>query len=149
MQEAFSWLKGGGRKMLLSCRACRMLVRSERPASVAWHVTHPLGVGFDARPNRVITKDIQRCTFCFYDRWVTIKVLVGKMPWSQTGATHYHSQLGHPDKGLLYCWNLWRVFKVFKAQGAWVWSLVKVMMAIEIKYRKTSLKHNRWGAKLL
>ncbi len=25
---------------------------------------------------------------------------MGGMPWPQTGATHYHAQLGLPDKGL-------------------------------------------------
>ena len=47
-------------------------------------------------PNRVIAKDVKSCT---YVRCATLGVGVGEMPWTKTGATNYHSQLGFPDKG--------------------------------------------------
>ncbi len=28
-----------------------------------------------------------------------VRFIVGAIPWSQTGATRYHEQLGLPDKG--------------------------------------------------
>ena len=36
------------------------------------------------------------------------------MPWAQTGVTHFHSQLGPPDKGraikgLFVCWSMARM----------------------------------------
>ena len=36
------------------------------------------------------------------------------MPWPQTEATHYHAQLGPPDKGraiigLIVCWSMARI----------------------------------------
>ncbi len=32
-------------------------------------------------------------------RCSTLLAQVGGMPWTETGATHYHAQLGLPDKG--------------------------------------------------
>ena len=32
-------------------------------------------------------------------RCATLIIRVDGMPWQQTGATHYHAQLGHPNKG--------------------------------------------------
>ena len=55
-------------------------------------------------------KDVKNCTYCCYVRCLTLIVLVGGMPWPQTGATLYHAQLGLPDKGraikgLVVCYN--------------------------------------------
>ena len=50
-------------------------------------------------PNRVIAKDIKSCTYCCYVRCATLIVRVRGMPWPRTGPTHYHAQLGLPDKG--------------------------------------------------
>ena len=50
-------------------------------------------------PSRVIAKDVKSCTYCCYVRCATLIVWVGGMPWPQTGATQYHTQLGLPDKG--------------------------------------------------
>ncbi len=49
----------------------------------------------------------------------------GGMPWPQTGATHYHAQLGLPVKGstikrLVFCYVIWLVWEsLCKTQGAW------------------------------
>ncbi len=56
---------------------------------------------------------------------------VGGIPWPQAGATHYHIQLGLPDKGhankgLVVCFvvllGFIREWVLGLAQGAWVWS---------------------------
>ncbi len=62
-------------------------------------------------PNRVIAKDVKKCTDCCYVRYATLIVRLGCMPWPKTGATQYHAQLGLPDKGraikgLIVC-NSW------------------------------------------
>ena len=47
------------------------------------------------------------------------------MPWPQkTGATHYHAQLGLPDKGhaikgLVVCWSMARINDLWDGPG-WV-----------------------------
>ena len=48
---------------------------------------------------------------------MTSKSRVGGMPWPQTGATHYHAQLGSPDKdraikGLVVCNVLYHGYEV-------------------------------------
>ncbi len=58
-----------------------------------------LEIGLDGSkldPNRVITKYVKHCTYCFYVRCVTLIVRVGGISWSQTDATHCHAQLGVP-----------------------------------------------------
>ncbi len=70
------------------------------------------------------------------------------MPWSQkTGATHYHAQLGLPDKsraikGLVVCWSMARINDLWdgsmdkrKVRGL---VPVVVRMAIELKYRNNT-----------
>ncbi len=47
-----------------------------------------------------------------YVRCAALIVRVWGMPWSQRGATHYHAQLGLPDKGyaikgLVVCYVVW------------------------------------------
>ncbi len=46
-----------------------------------------------------------------------------RMPWPQTGATHYHAQLGLPYKrraikGLVVCSAVWLVFMIYE-MGLW------------------------------
>ncbi len=49
--------------------------------------------------NCVIAKNVKSCSYC---RCATLIVWVGGMPWTQTtGATHYNTQLGLPDKVVL------------------------------------------------
>ncbi len=89
-------------------------INSFKPESVAWHVAHSIGTGrkwVRARPfiqclrsasmlgpNRVIAKDVKSCTYCRYVKCTTLIVRVWGMPWTQTGATNYHEQLGLPNK---------------------------------------------------
>ncbi len=47
----------------------------------------------------MIAKDDKSCTYCCYARCATLIIWVGVMPGQQTGATHYHAQLGFPEKG--------------------------------------------------
>ena len=47
------------------------------------------------------------------------------MPWPQTGATHYHAQLGLPDKGsannvLVVCYVVW--LGSMKGMGLRTWA---------------------------
>ena len=79
------------------------------------------------------------------------------MPWPyKTGATHYQTQLGLPDKGriikgLFVCYVVWLGSIIYET-GLWtcarcvVWSLVEVRMAIELKidsYRYISYINTR------
>ena len=82
-------------------------------------------------PNSLIAKAVKSCTYCFYVRCVKLKVRVGRMPWPQRGAIHYHALLGLQDKSRAMRWVC------EPAQGAWVVSVVVVRMAIELKYRNT------------
>ncbi len=63
------------------------------------------------------------------------------MPWPLTGVTHYHAQLGPPEKGramkglvgvwlgsMIYGMNLWTSVRFV------VWSLVAVRMTIDLRY---------------
>ncbi len=50
-------------------------------------------------PNSIIPKDVKNCTYYCYARCATLLVLVGGMPWIQTGAIQYHAHIGLPDKG--------------------------------------------------
>ena len=38
-------------------------------------------------PNRVIAKNVKRCTYCCYVRCTILIVRVGEIPWPQTDAT--------------------------------------------------------------
>ncbi len=40
-----------------------------------------LGNGFDTQAKPCQTKDVDRCTYCWYVRWATLIVGVGGMPW--------------------------------------------------------------------
>ncbi len=53
--------------------------------------------------NRVIAKDVKRCTLRCYVRCAALMVRIERMPWPQTDATHYHAQLdkGRAIKGLV------------------------------------------------
>ncbi len=55
-------------------------------------------------PNRIITKEVNSCTYCCYVRCATIIVRVGGVPWSKIVATHYNKQLGLPTKGRVIKW---------------------------------------------
>ncbi len=69
------------------------------------------------------------------------------MSWSQTGATHYHAELGLPDKGcaikgwlsaILCGLDQRRGWVLGLAQGTWDWFIVVVVrMAIELMYHNT------------
>ncbi len=68
----------------------------------------------------------------------------GKMPWPQTGVTHYHALLGPADKvraikGLVVCWSMARINDLWDGSmvsaRCVVWSFVAVRMAIELRYR--------------
>ncbi len=50
-----------------------------------------LGLG----QNRVITNDVNSCSYCYYVRYV---ILICNI-LAQTGANQYHPQLGLQDKG--------------------------------------------------
>ncbi len=50
------------------------------------------GDGSILGPNRAIAKGVKSCIYCCYVRCVTFIVCVGRIPWSQIGATHYHVQ---------------------------------------------------------
>ncbi len=59
--------------------------------------------------NRNKARDIKSCTYSCYVRCSPLIVWVGRIPCSQTGATHYHAQLGLQDKvcaikGLVVCY---------------------------------------------
>ncbi len=72
-------------------------------ASVAKHIAHPISVrkvmGSMLCSNHNIAKSVKSCTYCCFVRCLKLIVCVGGMPWPQTGATLYHTQLGLPDKG--------------------------------------------------
>ena len=69
------------------------------------------------------------------------------MPWPQTGATHYHAQLGLQNKGraiqgMKVGYTVWLgsiIFGIDRWTSAQyvVWSLVVVRMAVELKYQNT------------
>ncbi len=52
------------------------------------------------------------------------------MPWSQTGATQYHAQLGLPDKGL--------VIKEFVVCNDWDLELLDLLNSLALGCYKTS-----------
>ena len=70
------------------------------------------------------------------------------MPWPQTGATHYHAQLGHPDKsraikGLVVCYVVW-LGSMMYGMGLWASARCVVrslVVAIELKYHNTQWIH--------
>ncbi len=66
------------------------------------------------------------------------------MPLPKTGETHYHAQLGPPEKGrvikgLVVCWSMARINDSWDGSmdnaRCMVWSLFAVRMAIELRYR--------------
>ena len=80
--------------------------------------------------------------FCFLGVTMNVVILVVMlwgMPWPQTGATHYHAQLGLPDKGraikgLVVCNVVWIGSMIYgrrKVRGSgplllsgWLWAQV-------------------------
>ena len=76
-----------------------------------------------ARPNCIIAKDVESCTYYCYVGCATLIVRVGGMSWSQTGETCYHAQLRHPDKGraikrLFVCYVVWLGY-IISRMGLW------------------------------
>ena len=55
--------------------------------------------GSNLRPNRVIADGVKSSTLCCYVRYATLIVRPEGMSLLKTGTTHYHAQLGLPDKG--------------------------------------------------
>ncbi len=51
-----------------------------------------------------IAKDVKRCIYRCYVRSATLVVRIGRMPSPETGATHFHAQLGRPSKGCATKW---------------------------------------------
>ncbi len=49
--------------------------------------------------NRVISDDIKSCTYCCFVICTKLLVLLYDITQPKIGATHYHTQLGLPDKG--------------------------------------------------
>ena len=47
------------------------------------------------------------------------------MPWSKTGVSHYHSQLGLPDKGLAIFWDGCLLCSMARINDLCDWSLDK------------------------
>ncbi len=73
------------------------------------------------------------------------------MPWLQTGASHYHAQLGlsvkgYAIKGLVFCYLVWLGSMIYE-MGLWtcptcvVWSINVVRLAIEPKYHNSPQIH--------
>ncbi len=65
------------------------------------------------------------------------------MPWHKSGATHYHAQLGPPDKGrsikgLIVSWSIARINDLWEGsmdkRKVRSLSLDAVRMAIELRY---------------
>ena len=82
-------------------------------ASVAYPIVLGKVMGSILGSNCVIAKHVKSCTYCCYARCATLVIWEGGVPWPQTGATQYHTQLGLPYKGraikgLVVCndWNL-------------------------------------------
>ncbi len=100
--------------------------------SVALLVAHPPVVGEVIGSNRVIAKDAKSCTYCCYVRCSTLIVKVGGMPWPQTGATQYHTQLGLPDKG--------RAMKVFVVCNEWDLELLDLLNGLALSCYQPSPK---------
>ncbi len=76
-------------------------------------------------PNRVLTKNVNICSYFRYVRCATLIVSVGGMPWRNTGVTHHHAQLGLPHKGraikglvVFYLVGLGSMIFFRQAQGA-------------------------------
>ncbi len=69
------------------------------------------------------------------------------MPWPQTGATHYHTQIGPSDKGraikgLVVCYAIWLGtmicwMSLWTSARCVVWSPIVGRMAMELKFRNT------------
>ena len=64
------------------------------PANVVQQVAYPLGVGEVIGMNHVITKDVEKGSYCCYVRCTTQIVRVGGMPWSKKCTAHQQAQLG-------------------------------------------------------
>ena len=63
-------------------------------------------MGFILGQNRVIAKDVKNCNYCCYLRCAALIFRIGGMPWSRTGATQYHGQLGLSNKCLATKWSV-------------------------------------------
>ena len=96
-------------------------------------------------PNRDIAKHVKSCTYCCYVRCATLVVRVGEMPWTKTGATINHAELGFQtkvfqSKGWLsvmwYGYDLWDgSLDQRKVRG--VSPIFVVRMATKLKYCNT------------
>ncbi len=73
------------------------------------------------------------------------KVRVGGMHWPQTGATHYHAQLGLPNKGLVVCYVVWLGYMIY-GMGIWTStrcvSLVFVVVRIQQRPKDLEIQYN-------
>ncbi len=64
---------------------------------------HRCGGVFDSQPK---TTSKLRPTYCSNVRCVWLVVWVAEIPWTKTGTTPFHAQLGHPNKGHTYNHNI-------------------------------------------
>ncbi len=96
-------------------------------------------------------RDITRCASIQHGKVMGLMIatlIVRGMLWPQTGATHYHAQLGLLDngrviKGLVVCYVVWLgslIYRMVMLTSA-RWSPVVVRMAIELKYCNTPYIH--------
>ena len=111
-------------------------------------------LGFDslssASMRHVIAKDVKSSTYCCYVKWLTFIVRLGLMHWPQTGVTHYHAQLGLPDKvlainGLVVCYVVW-LGSIIYGMGLLTSARCVVRMAMELKYRNNPHIHKDTNA---
>ncbi len=77
-------------------------------------------------PNFVIGKDVKKLYLLLLCQTLKLIVCVRGTPWSHTGATQYHAQLGLPDKvraikGLV-CYVEWQVSMKVIGTSAKCWS---------------------------
>ncbi len=126
----------------------------ERYILVGKILAHLLGVeiGSILGLNHVIDKDVNSCTYCCYITCTTLIEWEWGLPWLKSGATHYHAQLGLPDKGhavigLVVC-NIWDVssFKPAKQSSPTLLSTVPWGMNEELRknfIEWVSLKNSR------
>ena len=103
----------------------------------------------------VIAKDFKSCTY--YCQRRDINSISKKNPWPLIGKTHYHVQLGLPDKGcsiywLVVCYVVWlrsmKEMVLGLAQESWVSSLVVIRMVVSVTVFKNSLPINETLSRL-